>query len=462
MQFFALFLTLSVIVISVASERLWTSKVNGKSVGTLESHDVTSGICDANVKQQSGYYKVKGDEDKNYFFWRFDSRNKPETDPLVIWLTGGPGCSSILALTTENGPCTPTEDGQSTVNNPYSWNNNANIMWIDQPANVGYSYGAKDSYDHNQDESSLDLFNFLQAFFQDNKEFQGRDFYVFGESYGGHFVPAISKRIWDSNNDLAEGDVKINLVGFGIGNGLTDPKVQYQYYPEMAMNNTYGIQTVSEKAYEGMLKAVPHCTQLAEACEKDTTKCVPADDYCNLKLTTPYYSTGLNPYDIRKECGDNSLCYNMTSTEVFLNLESTKADLHVSTKVKTWQECNTPVNAAFAGDWMRQYASIIAPMLESGVRSLIYAGDCDFICNWMGNKAWTKALDWTGKEAFNAAADKDWTYDKDGVPTKGGIVRGANGLTFLQVFEAGHMVPMDQPQAALALYETFIQGKSFD
>jgi len=103
------------------------------------------------VKQLSGYYSVNSNRSENYFFWFFESRTDPSTDPLIIWLTGGPGCSSQLALMTENGPCTPTADGLDTVLNPYGWNNNSNIMWIDQPAGVGYSYGdVSKEPDHNE------------------------------------------------------------------------------------------------------------------------------------------------------------------------------------------------------------------------------------------------------------------------------------------------------------------------
>lgn len=73
--------------------------------GILKDAPVT-GLCDSTVKSMSGYYSVdKESLDKNYFFWFFESRSQPTTDPLVIWLTGGPGCSSQLALLTENGPC---------------------------------------------------------------------------------------------------------------------------------------------------------------------------------------------------------------------------------------------------------------------------------------------------------------------------------------------------------------------
>ena len=171
------------------------------------------------------------------------------------------------------------------------------------------------------------------------------------------------------------------------------------------------------------------------------------------------------PYDIRVPCGDNSLCYNMTSTETFLNLQSTRDALHVSDKVKSWTECNNVVNAGFMGDWMRDYSGDISPMLEDNIRVLIYAGDVDFICNYIGNKAWTQALSWSGHDSFDSANDQDWTYGADA--TKGGLARsapatkGTGSLTFLQVFDAGHMVPMDQPEAASALFEGFIQNKPF-
>jgi cathepsin A (carboxypeptidase C) len=182
-------------------------------------------------------------------------------------------------------------------------------------------------------------------------------FFVFGESYGGHYAPAISARIHKGN--VNKEGLPINLQGVGVGNGLTDPVVQYQYYAEMAMNNSYGIKTVSESAYQGMVDRIPKCTALAKLCQTNSSYCIVADDYCNLAETTPYSKTGLNPYDIRRPCGESDLCYDFTNIETFLNLQSTREALHVSDKVKTWKTCNTVVNVMFASDWMKNYQQVI-------------------------------------------------------------------------------------------------------
>merc|ERR1712241_543099 len=100
--------------------------------------------------------------DTNYFFWLFESRSKPETDPLVMWLTGGPGCSSQLALLAENGPCSVNKQGTDTIKNPFSWNSKANVMWVDQPAGTGFSTGVPTM--HNQAQVGNAMYGFLQAF----------------------------------------------------------------------------------------------------------------------------------------------------------------------------------------------------------------------------------------------------------------------------------------------------------
>ena len=440
---------------SASAIRTWTDG-NRTFEGFLEDAPVEDGFCDPSVKQLSGYFKINGTHNANYFFWFFESRSNPATDPTMIWLTGGPGCSSQLALLAENGPCSVNKDLSTTLNN-HSWNSNANIMWVDQPTGVGFSYGDDVDYLHDEAGVGTNMNAFVREFMGAHPEYAKNEFFVFGESYGGHYVPAVSHAIFAANQ---QGDApKVNLAGFGVGNGLTNPEVQYKWYANMAFNNTYGIKCVTEKVYEQMQQATPSCIQMIEQCQTDTSVCAKAQTQCNNALIGPYEQTGLNPYDIRRPCGSNPLCYDFSSVTTFLNSQRVLDALHISKESAKWESCNYKVNGMFASDWMKGMEANVPPMIEGGVRALIYAGDVDFICNWMGNKAWTLALNWTHQSDFNKAPDHDWNVNG----AKAGTARtaGDNALTFLQINNAGHMVPMDQSEAALEMLRTFLSGGTF-
>merc|ERR1719183_2391167 len=106
----------------------------------------------------------------------------------------------------------------------------------------------------------------------------------------------------------------------------------------------------------------------------------------------------MNVYDQRIACAVPPLCYDFSAATAWLNSADVQKALGVS---KIWKSCNYAVNDQFHGDWMLRYDDVLIPMLNDGVRVLIYAGDCDFICNWIGNKHWTLLLDWPHKDEFN-------------------------------------------------------------
>merc|ERR1711908_97127 len=122
---------------------------------------------------------------------------------------------------------------------------------------------------------------------------------------------------------------------------------------------------------------------------------------------------------------------------------------------KKWSSCNLVVNKMFQNDFMKNYHEKIPAMLKSGIRVMIYAGDVDYICNWLGNKKWTLAMEWPHKTEFNAASDAPYMVGN----SQSGRLRTSNGFHFMQVYQAGHMVPMDQPEAALSMLNDFIGGK---
>jgi len=437
---------------------------------SISDDEVDKNFCDASSPRSlSGYMDITGSkfdaagEDKHLFYWFFEKRAASvATDksiPFVVWLTGGPGCSSSLALLTENGPCSVNSAGDDTIVNPNSWIETAHMLWLDQPAGVGFSYGKWT--DHNEEMVAEDAYYFLQAFFKSHPEYNENPIFIVGESYGGHYAPAIAHRVFKGNQEMKKGTDILNLEGVAVGNGLTDPKIQYQYYADMAYKNSHDIKTVSKVVYEAMTKATPKCIDLIDQCNDAKTKlmgnffCQEAFVFCNEALTTPYMLTGLNPYDIREQCEVKPLCYDFSNVETFLNLDSTRAALHVTSKSSAkWSSCNYSINKMFSADWMADLSPKVADLLSGGIPVLIYAGDVDFICNYMGNRAWTLGLEWKHKDEFNEVEDHEWGE-------KAGLVRTSNGFTFLQVYDAGHMVPSDQPLVALNMITQFMNGESF-
>ncbi|KPA78502.1 putative serine carboxypeptidase (CBP1) [Leptomonas pyrrhocoris] len=424
--------------------------------------------CDPSVVQSSGYIDIPGvsGTQKHYFYWLFGPRRWP-TDgsqpPVIMWMTGGPGCSSGLALAMELGPCEVNETSGELHRNAYGWNDEAYLLFVDQPTGVGYSYGDKANYVHNESEVAEDMYHFLQGFarkFTSPSITGANDFFIIGESYAGHYVPAVSYRIFQGNQ-RGDGPV-INLKGIGIGNGITDPYTQAPSYAEMAYDGCLaktGKPCITAAAHEEMLSLLPACVDHIQKCNDasldyaaSNAECLLANTVCG-DYQSYYYNTGLNSYDVRKTC-DGPLCYPMNHTIAFYNNSAVRASLGVD-DAATWATCNNEAGELFVYDEVKNFNYTFPPMLAAGIRVLIYAGDCDFICNWIGNKAWVTALNWPGKTAFNAASDMEFRVGGRAA----GQERKYGNFSFVRVYDAGHMVPMDQPEVSLYMVSQFLHDK---
>ncbi|AOW00857.1 Alpha/Beta hydrolase protein [Yarrowia lipolytica] len=399
------------------------------------------------VKQYSGYLDVE-DEDKHFFYWFFESRNDPKNDPIVLWLNGGPGCSSLTGLFFELGPASIGED-LKPIHNPHSWNSNASVIFLDQPVNVGYSYSSGSVSDTVS--AGRDVYAFLSLFFQQFPEYnKGQEFHIAGESYAGHYIPVFASEI-QSHDDRG-----FNLTSILIGNGLTDPLRQYDEYEPMACGKGGAPPVLDEPTCENMRDSQARCNGLINACynTESVWTCLPAATYCNNAMLGPYQATGLNVYDIRKECDSGtSLCYkDLEYIDKYLNQPEVMEA--VGAQVSEYEGCNFDINRnfQFAGDWMKPYYTAVPALLEEGIPTLIYAGDKDFICNWLGNKRWTDELEWFGKEKYEPKELSDWVVDGK----KAGQVKNYKHFTFLRVYEAGHMVPYDQPKNSLEMLNSWL------
>ncbi|CAK7894997.1 carboxypeptidase Y [[Candida] anglica] len=403
------------------------------------------------VRQYTGYLDL-WDEDRHFFYWFFESRNDPKTDPIILWLNGGPGCSSSTGLFFELGPSSINADILPEFN-PYSWNSNASVIFLDQPAGVGYSYvGEAGTRVGTSEAAGKDVYAFLELFFSKFPQFRENKFHIAGESYGGHYIPAFAHEI------ISHEDRTFELSSVLIGNGITDPLVQAGSYKPMACGEGGYKQVISDEECAGMDTTYNRCVPMIKACynTKSAFTCVPASLYCG-RLVQPYQKTGLNWYDIRKPC-EGTLCYpEISRVDEFLNSEWVKNVLDVDPAVKSFQSCSNEAGIPFylSGDGQFPSQELVADLLEHNIPVLLYSGDKDYICNWLGNHMWSDKLEYSGQYEFQRATFKPFVTEKN---VKAGEVKNYDIFTFLRVYDAGHMVPYDKPEVSLDFLNKWLAG----
>ncbi|KAI0128284.1 Alpha/Beta hydrolase protein [Xylariales sp. AK1849] len=455
---------------------------------------VPPGICelDPNVKSYSGYADVA--EDQHIFWWFFEARNAdPETAPLTVWINGGPGSSSMMGLFQEIGPCGVDFFG-NVYSNPYSWSNASNILFIDQPSQVGFSYtqpvpGFKENGDtkvlpnvtcpeYVSDPSTCGTYsnpnitltanstvnaapNFwktLQGFMGAFPEYSRNGFNLATESYGGHYGPVFAAYIERQNALDVAGARKIQLETLMIGNGWFDPIINYQAFYNFTVSpgNTYDyspFDASTEALLFDNLYGVGNCLDQLKDCKETglDSVCSKADSFCMEHVEDLYRDAlGRDVYDIR-ELAPDPFPYNFFVD--YLNTPTVQTAIGAYTNFSTFS--NT-VKDAFAntGDDAREVNSIedIRYLLGLNVTVVLYAGDADFDCNWIGGEAVAEEV---GAPGFDEAGYKN-------LQTSDGIVHGqvkqAGKFSFIRIYESGHMVPFYQPLAALTLFERAISG----
>eukprot|EP00117_Sycon_ciliatum_P037848 scpid62306/ scgid28224/ Serine carboxypeptidase-like 34 len=175
--------------------------------------------------QYSGYASVGETDRRALFYWFVETQSKQGDEPLMLWLNGGPGCSSLAGLLTENGPFVAQEDATLRLNE-FSWNKLANVIYLESPSGVGFSYSnvTKDYIGVTDGRAAHDIVDFLVQFFEAYPQFSGRKFFISGESYGGHYVPTTAKAILEYNAKTASPRRHINLQGIVVGNAWTLPE----------------------------------------------------------------------------------------------------------------------------------------------------------------------------------------------------------------------------------------------
>eukprot|EP01126_Amoeba_proteus_P040174 TRINITY_DN4273_c0_g1_i4.p1 TRINITY_DN4273_c0_g1~~TRINITY_DN4273_c0_g1_i4.p1 ORF type:complete len:435 (-),score=60.36 TRINITY_DN4273_c0_g1_i4:102-1406(-) len=401
--------------------------------------------------QYSGYIEVSQKNGRYLHYWFVESQSNPSTDPLVLWLNGGPGCSSLDGLFYEHGPVhfAPTAKVQ-LVDNPWSWNKVANVIYLEAPAGVGFSYSNTESdYSTDDNQTAIDNYEFLKLWLKKNTQFRKNDFYIAGESYAGMYVPWLAREVLQGN--LKKSFV-INFKGVLVGNGVAnDPSTDL----EVTIPFLYGHGIISTNLNSA----------ITQACGKN-----PSGDQCsNLQQEAFSLSDGYNPYGIYYDCAsqrplpkipssplrvaEQVPCVDSAHADVYLNTRAVQHAIHVKTSI-TWSICSDLVDFNGSPD---PTLPIYQSLLSHGIRVLIYSGDTDMMVPYTDSEWWTTHAGFTESSAWHP-----WFYtDLAGQQVAGMATEYAEGLTFVTVKGSGHMVPQYAPQKAYAMFTTFLSGQSF-
>eukprot|EP00286_Rhodomonas_abbreviata_P028637 CAMPEP_0181304866 /NCGR_PEP_ID=MMETSP1101-20121128/9398_1 /TAXON_ID=46948 /ORGANISM="Rhodomonas abbreviata, Strain Caron Lab Isolate" /LENGTH=486 /DNA_ID=CAMNT_0023410691 /DNA_START=277 /DNA_END=1737 /DNA_ORIENTATION=+ len=426
----------------------------------------------AKFQQYAGYVDIGGG--KSIFYWLVESERKPATDPLVLWTNGGPGCSGLSGFLGEQGPFRANAEGGLDMN-PHAWNKLANMVFIEQPAGVGFSK-APEGMKYGDEEAATDNYNFVIGFLKKFPQFGKNDFYITSESYGGHYLPTLAVKLAENNMPT--------FKGMMVGNPLTwMPYRNYGQYATFAAH-----QLVPKPVFDKYAKAgcdlendanetlcvqvsqimdeltqdldpyaldFPVCTdavkgqgqperlalmrKVAESRRMEQEKRMGEEGRLNDKETG-----GLGGYFPKyKPCIDSYL----TS---YLNRKDVQAAIHVRAPGSVeWGVCNDMINAHYDisdvnAPMMPLYRKLIA---HGGIKILVYSGDDDSVCATAGAQMWIWDFG-PPKDAW-----KPWFVSGQ----VGGYSVELDGLHFATVHGAGHMVPATRPAQALHLFRAFLE-----
>ncbi|KAL9254946.1 Serine carboxypeptidase-like 50-like protein [Drosera capensis] len=398
----------------------------------------------AALPSSSGYLTVNQTSGSSIFYTYYEAQrliSSLHKTPLVIWLQGGPGCSSMIGNFYELGPwrIVPCQGTVKLEQNPGSWNRLFGLLFLDNPIGSGFSIAASsDEIPRDQYQVAKHLFAAIRAFIRINPGFGSRSVYITGESYAGKYVPAIGYYILNKNPEL-DYDERVNLAGLAIGDGLTDPRTQVMTYADQG----YYLGLINEKQRTQLELAQREAVRLV-----DRGLWVEATNARNHVLHMLQNMTGLATlYDLRRK-----IPYQDDLVGELLNNAGVKAVLGASPSI-VWDSCNDVVGDALHADVMKSVRFMVDDiLLKSATKLLLYQGQCDLRDSVVSVEAWMKKLMWDGIDEFLDAERKVWKVNGE----LAGYVQKSRGLSHVVVLDAGHLVPTDQAVHSQAMIEDWI------
>ncbi|XP_042495430.1 serine carboxypeptidase-like 18 [Macadamia integrifolia] len=424
-------------------------------------------------EMETGYVGVGESEYVQLFYYFIKSSSEnPEEDPLLLWLTGGPGCSALSGLLYEIGPLhfVVKEYNGSLPNlvvNIQSWTQMASIIFVDSPVGTGFSYStSSQGYQTGDFKASKDLYQFLTKWMIDHPEFLENHFYVAGDSYSGKIVPLVAKEISDGNE--AGSELFINLKGYILGNPVTDPVFDSNKLVPFA----HGMGLISNELYESVKRSCgENYVQIDPTnvlCWEDMQsfyKCISGlnqahilEPFCTFASPIPKEVVG-DRRSLRQSYSDQFLhdpqppipevgcrTYAYYLAQFWANDYSVRNALHIHKgSIGKWQRCHHSLPYSYEIQNNIQYHLYLSKRVY---RSLIYSDDHDMIVPFLGTEAWIKSLNYSIIDEW-----RSWIVNGQ----IGGYTRTySNHMTFTTVKGGGHTAPQYKPKECFAMLKRWI------
>ncbi|CAL9100371.1 unnamed protein product [Musa textilis] len=412
-------------------------------------------------QQFSGYVTVDERKHRALFYYFAEAEMDPSSKPLVLWLNGGPGCSSVgVGAFSENGPFRPK--GEVLVRNEYSWNKEANMLYLETPAGVGFSFSS-DSSDYegvNDQITARDNLVFLQRWFTMFPQYKGRDLYITGESYAGHYVPQLAQLMVDFNKK----EKVFNLKGIALGNPVLEFSTDFNSRAEffwshgLISDSTYRIFTsacnysryVSEY-YRGSLSSI--CQRVMSQVTRETSRFVDKYDVTLDVCISSVLSQSmvLSPQQVTERV---DVCVE-DETVNYLNRKDVQAALHANLfGVTKWTVCSSVIEYELLNLEVPTI-SIVGSLVKSGIPVLVYSGDQDSVIPLTGSRTLVQRL----ANELGLKTTIPYRAWFEGEQVGGWTQVYGDVLSFATVRGASHEAPFSQPERSLVLFRAFLQGR---
>ncbi|XP_048337208.2 serine carboxypeptidase-like 1 [Ziziphus jujuba] len=442
----------------------------------ITSHDVTASQSvlvkslpgfpgDLPFKLETGYVSVGDFDEVQLFYYFIESERNPKDDPLLLWLTGGPGCSAFSGLVYEIGPLS-FDPGKSTGNlpnlklNPYSWTKVASIIFLDAPVGTGFSYASTaEGYNITDTLSAKETFTFLCKWLMSRPKFLQNPLYIGGDSYSGIQVPIIVQIISDYNDD--ERGPPMNLKGYLLGNPVTDihkdknTRIPFAHLKSLLSDELYEATKIHCK--EEYLHVDPNnalCIndlQVVNECLQNINLAQILEPSCSVEI----WKSRQNPTAVAMDSDDllpwphrypEPWCrsYIYLSSYIWANDKTVQNALHVREgTIKEWVRCNKSLSYVYDVPSSLIYHR---NLVKKGYRVLIYSGDHDMVIPYLGTHAWIEALNLTLVDDW-----QPWFVNGQVAGYSTGYKYKKCQLTFATVKGGGHTAPEYKPEECLAM-----------